>query len=105
MTDRVNGGVESGQWFSADVIRYLSFAHAGFLTAEEGVADSNLENAYELIAAFGNPIIIQVENAVALHVAMSYAAGDAANDAALQSALNTLMGSTVTITEGEFRVA
>lgn len=104
MTDRVHGGVESGQWFSAEDIRYISFAHAGFVDADEGVANSTLEEAYELLAAFGNPVIMQVEDGTALHVAMSYAAGDAAGDAALQSAMNTLLGSTVTITEGEFRV-
>lgn len=102
MTTRVNGGIESGQWFSTGDVRYFSLANAGFLAAEEGVPNSTLEQAVELVQTLGSIVILQVENATALHICLDYASGDIAD---LQSELNALLGSSVIITEGEFRVA
>lgn len=102
MTTRVNGGVQSGAWFSTGDVRFYSLANAGFLAAQEGVADSVLEQVVELLQTLGTIVILQVEDGVALHVCLDYAAGDIS---ALQADLNALMGSAVTITEGEFRVA
>lgn len=102
MTTRVNGGIESGQWFSTSDVRYYSLANAGFLAAEEGVPNSTLEQAVELVQTLGTIVILQVEDGVAMHICLDYASGDIAD---LQADLDTLLGSAVTITEGEFRVA
>jgi hypothetical protein len=102
MTTRVHGGVESGAWFSSKSVKFVSLANAGFLAAEEGVADSTLEQAVELVQRISTIAIMQVEDGVALHLCLDYAAGDLAD---LQADMDALMGSAVTITEGEFRVA
>ena len=111
MVTRVNGGVESGTWFSKDVA-FVKVASANILAAEEGVENSNLEQVVEVLQQYGNIVAMQVEDGVALHVIMDYAqalgsdgttlGGQAASttladiDTALDAILTT---STTTVTE------
>ena len=106
MVDRVNGGVQSGNWFSAEDVTYLNIASTDIASADEGVVNSTLEEIVEIVEQKANIIAMQVEDGVALHCILGYAGGLTAGEITqMDTDITALSGVTaVALFVGELRV-